>query len=118
MNGAIDFEGINAAALRSGRSLVQDLIPGGKFRSLEYVVRNPCRNDNQAGSFSINYRSGFWADFASGDGGSDFISLIAYLRGVSQGDAARELSDKTRRAAVKAKWICNQRTCQREGERP
>ena len=57
MSGAIDFDAINAVALRSGRSLVQDLIPGGKFRSLEYVVRNPCRNDNQAGSFSINYRS-------------------------------------------------------------
>ena len=56
---AIDFEGINAAALRNGRSLVQDFIPGGKFRRLEYVVKNPCRNDERPGSFSINYRTAF-----------------------------------------------------------
>ncbi|HUZ32649.1 MAG TPA: DUF3631 domain-containing protein [Xanthobacteraceae bacterium] len=89
----IDFEEINAAALRSGRALVQDLIPGGKFRSLEYVVRNPKRADQHAGSFSINYRSGVWKDFATDDGGSDPISLVAYVRNCSQGDAARWLAD-------------------------
>jgi hypothetical protein len=41
MTAGIDFATINSAALRNGRSLVQDLIPGGKFRSLEYVVKNP-----------------------------------------------------------------------------
>ena len=56
--GGIDFAAINSAALRNGRSLVQDLIPGGKFRSLEYVVKNPCRNDERPGSFTINYRDG------------------------------------------------------------
>lgn len=91
---ATDFDAINAVALRNGRSLVQDLIPGGKFRSLEYVVKNPCRNDERPGSFSINYRSAVWKDFATNDGGSDFISLVAYLRGISQGDAARELSNR------------------------
>jgi putative DNA primase/helicase len=94
MNHPIDFEGINGAALRDGRALVQDLVPGGKFRSLEYVVRNPCRHDNQVGSFSINYRTGIWKDFATDEGGSDFISLVAYLRGVGQGDAAREVSER------------------------
>ena len=90
----IDFDGINAAALRNGRSFVESLLPGGKFRSLQYVVKNPCRNDRRPGSFSINYRSGPWKDFANGDGGADPISLVAYVRGVSQGDAARELADK------------------------
>jgi hypothetical protein len=41
MNGAIDFAGINAAALRNGRAFLEYLLPGGKFRSLEYVVKNP-----------------------------------------------------------------------------
>jgi putative DNA primase/helicase len=91
---AIDFEGINAAALRNGRSIVQDLIPGGKFRSLEYIAKNPCRNDERSGSFSINYRSGIWKDFATEDGGSDFISLLAYLKGLGQGEAAHELAAK------------------------
>ena len=94
MNGTIDFDGINAAALRNGRALVQELIPGGQFRSLEYKVRNPTRNDQTPGSFSINYRTGVWKDFATSDGGSDFISLVAYIRGIGQADAARELANK------------------------
>jgi putative DNA primase/helicase len=91
---SIDFEGINAAVLRDGRSFVQDLIPGGKFRSLEYIVRNPTRDDQHAGSFSINYKTGVWKDFATGDGGADLISLFASVRGCNQGDAAREMADK------------------------
>jgi putative DNA primase/helicase len=90
----IDFAAINTAALRNGRSLIENLIPGGKFRSLEYVVRNPRRDDQRPGSFSVNYRTGIWKDFASGDGGSDLVSLVAYLRGSNQGDAARELANK------------------------
>jgi putative DNA primase/helicase len=97
----IDFEGVNTAALRRARSLLPNLIPGGAFRSLEYVVKNPCRNDQRPGSFSINYKSGRWKDFASNDGGSDLISLVAYLRGSSQGDAARELADKLGVPALK-----------------
>jgi putative DNA primase/helicase len=94
MTNSIDFDGINAAALRNGRSFVGGLLPGGKFRSLEYIVKNPRRNDQHPGSFSINYRSGRWKDFSSGDGGSDFVSLVAYLGSTGQGDAAREIADK------------------------
>src|ERR1700683_5308037 len=94
MTAGIDFATINSAALRNGRSLVQDLIPGGKFRSLEYVVKNPCRNDERPGSFTINYRDGVWKDFATDDGGSDFISLVAYVKGLTQGEAAHDLATK------------------------
>ncbi len=79
MSGPIDFEGIKKAALRDGRALVQQLIPGGKFRSLEYIVLNPRRDDKTPGSFKVDYRSGVWKDFATGDAGSDLISLVAYL---------------------------------------
>ena len=91
--GAIDFAGINQAAVRAYRSVLPSLIPGGKFRGQEYVVKNPRRNDQHAGSFSISIK-GVWKDFATGEGGSDFISLCAYVRGSSQGDAARELAEK------------------------
>jgi putative DNA primase/helicase len=94
MTHLIDFDGINAAALRNARSLLQSLLPGGKFRSLEYIARNPRRDDQRPGSFSINYRTGVWKDFAINDGGADLISLVAYLRGSCQGDAARELADR------------------------
>ena len=89
----IDFYATNAAALSNARSLLQELIPGGKFRSLEYVVRNPRRDDKTLGSFKINYGSGVWKDFETGDGGGDLISLVAYLRGGDQATAARELAD-------------------------
>jgi hypothetical protein len=92
--GRIDFKTINDAALRASRSLLPQIIPGGKFRSLEYIVRNPRRDDQHAGSFKINYRTGVWKDFATGDGGADLISLVAFVRGSTQGDAARELADK------------------------
>ena len=94
MTALIDFEGINRAALRDGRSFLQDFIPGGKFRSLEYVVRNPRRDDKNPGSFTINCKTGIWKDFASGEGGSDPISLVAYVGGISQAEAARELANK------------------------
>ena len=92
--GRIPFKTINDAALRASRSVLPQIIPGGKFRSLEYIVRNPRRDDQHAGSFAINYRTGVWKDFATGDGGGDLISLVAYVRGSTQGDAARELADK------------------------
>jgi hypothetical protein len=94
MRHPIDFDGINAVALRSARQLLQELLPGGKFQGDEYVVRNPLRNDQHPGSFKINWKTGEWSDFAIGKSGGDLISLVAYLRGISQGDALRELAAK------------------------
>ncbi len=94
MTSLIDFDGINAAALRNARSLLPALIPGGTFRSLEYVVRNPRRDDKNPGSFKINYKTGAWGDFATTDKGGDFVSYLAFVRGVDQRDAAQELAEK------------------------
>ena len=44
MRHPVDFDGINAVALRSAHQLLQGLLPGGKFQGDEYVVRNPLRN--------------------------------------------------------------------------
>jgi len=87
-----DFDGINAAALRSARQLLQELVPGGQFQGDEYVVRNPLRNDQHPGSFKINWKKGEWGDFAIGESGGDLISLVAYLGGISQVNAAGELA--------------------------
>jgi hypothetical protein len=38
-----------------------------------------------------NLRTGRWSDFATGDKGGDLVSLVAYLEGCSQPDAARLL---------------------------
>jgi hypothetical protein len=89
---AIDFERINRVALLALPVLLRRWLPDGRLHGREFIARNPTRNDRHAGSFSINVATGAWADFATGDKGGDVVSLFAYLRGVRQGDAARELA--------------------------
>ncbi len=90
---AIDFQGINHAAMRALPVLLRRWLPDGRQRGREFMARNPTRNDRTLGSFAVNMVSGRWADFADGAKGRDIISLYAYLRGIGQGEAARELAD-------------------------
>lgn len=90
---SIDFDKINQTALASLRSLVSLWIPGGRQEGNEYIVKNPRRPDKHAGSFKVNVRTGIWSDFACQDiGGSDPISLYAYLFDLKQGEAALQLA--------------------------
>lgn len=89
----IDFAGINRAALANVDRILARWLPGGRVNGAEYVARNPRRNDRRLGSFKINTETGKWADFATGDRGGDLVSLAAYLSGLSQVEAARELAD-------------------------
>ncbi len=88
----LDFNAISVAVIAHLPCLVQVWLPGGKFRGQEYIARNPRREDRNLGSFSINTATGKWCDFATGDRGSDPVSLYAYLRGIGQAEAARELA--------------------------
>lgn len=90
---SLDFPRINAAALSALPSLLDRWLPGGRKQGAEWVARNPTRSDRRPGSFSVNTRTGRWADFATGDRGGDVISLAAYLHGLRQGEAARKLAD-------------------------
>jgi putative DNA primase/helicase len=45
-------------------------------------------------SLKVNLTKGVWKDFASDAGGGDPISLLAAIRSISQGDAARELASR------------------------
>lgn len=89
----VNFSAVNAAALRVLPDLLRRWVPEGKYEKDEYVTRNPRRDDRHPGSFKINVRSGRWADFATGEGGGDVISLAAFLHGLKQGEAARKLAD-------------------------
>lgn len=89
----IDIKAVNQVALNSLPGILQNLLPDGFNRGGEWVARNPTRNDRKAGSFSINIRTGRWADFATGDRGGDVVSLYAYLKHLSQYEAAKELFD-------------------------
>ena len=88
----IDFAGINNAALGYLPSLVRVWAPDGKMHGCEWIARNPTRPDRNPGSFSVNVRTGKWADFATGDAGGDPISLAAYLFQCRQIEAARVLA--------------------------
>ncbi len=68
---SIDFAAINREALGCLPAVLRRLLPDGKARGGEFVALNPRRGDRRPGSFKINLRTGVWADFASGDKGSD-----------------------------------------------
>ncbi|QBF81963.1 DUF927 domain-containing protein [Shewanella maritima] len=89
----IDFKTINDSALNSALNVVQNWVPDGSKQSHEWIALNPTRNDSSKGSFSINLNTGVWKDFATNDGGADLISLVAYVEGIKQGDAAKLLSE-------------------------
>jgi hypothetical protein len=87
-----DFAEINCAALAAFPAVLARILPNGKRIGAEIVALNPRRADRRLGSFKVNRYNGRWADFATGDKGGDVVSLVAYLEGVSQGEAARRLA--------------------------
>jgi putative DNA primase/helicase len=87
-------EDINRIVLGQIDAFLAEWLPGGRVENSEYVVRNPTRADNKPGSFRINLNKGVWADFATSDSGSDPISLYAYIKGISQGEAIKALKDR------------------------
>ncbi|MCB1884746.1 MAG: hypothetical protein KDG89_12255 [Geminicoccaceae bacterium] len=88
----VDFDRINRDARRSLPALLRRWLPGGCREGDEWVARNPNRHDRRPGSFKVNLATGRWADFATGDGGSDPVSLAAYLGNLSQHEAALRLA--------------------------
>jgi 5S rRNA maturation endonuclease (ribonuclease M5) len=91
--GKIDFQKTVQLALSNARTIVEHYLPGGKYEQSEYVVQNPTRTDAHLGSFKINVAKGVWSDFAADAGGSDLISLVAYIKGVGQAEAAKAIMD-------------------------
>lgn len=93
--GPIDFAALAAALLSRADSLVPQWLPDGKREGHEWKARNPVRDDRAIGSFSVNLVTGAWADFADLDAkGGDLTSLYAYLQGLGNGEAARQLMDQ------------------------
>jgi hypothetical protein len=92
-SGRVDFGQVNRAALDRGVAVVRGLLPGGRLDGHEYIVRNPFRPDKRLGSFKVNVSTGRWADFATGDGGGDLVSLAAFVAGIPQREAAIRLAE-------------------------
>ena len=91
-NRRVDFGQVNRDALTVLPLLLRRWLPSGQVQGAEYIARNPRRADRRPGSFKVNTRTGRWADFATGNRGSDPISLVAYLFGLSQFEAAHRLA--------------------------
>lgn len=92
-SGRVDFERINRAALANAAAVVRALLPEGRLEGHEYVARNPLRPDRRLGSFKVNVTNGRWADFATGDGGGDLVSLAAFVAGLPQREAGLRLAE-------------------------
>lgn len=89
----IPFKVINRAILDRAECLVQSWLPDGKRQGDEWVSRNPKREDQRPGSFSVNLRTGVWKEFAGDDGGADLVSLYAFLfTNGNQKEAAEDLA--------------------------
>ena len=88
-----EFQRINRLALEVLPILLHRWLPDGRVEGAEFVALNPRRDDRQPGSFKVNILTGRWADFAVDDArGGDVISLVAYVEGIRQGEAARRLA--------------------------
>ncbi|MDO8706033.1 MAG: DUF927 domain-containing protein [Sulfuricaulis sp.] len=90
--GNLDIKNVAASALQRAEDVVHHWLPDGKRQGHEWVARNPKRDDQSPGSFSINLDTGAWADFATGDKGGDMVALVAFLDGCSQLEAAKRIS--------------------------
>jgi len=91
-NNGVNFAAVNAVAINYLPTLVRTWCPQGRMCGHEWQALNPTRPDKNPGSFSINIRTGKWADFATGDKGGDPVSLAAYIFKTSQAEAARTLA--------------------------
>lgn len=88
---SINFRNLKDALRGYEYSIVKQLLPSGKKEGNEWIALNPIRYDKNLGSFRINLINGKWIDHATADKGGDIISLVAYLKGISQYDAAQYL---------------------------
>lgn len=89
----LNYPAVAQAALSALPAILARWLPDGIVRNNEYVAKNPKRDDRRPGSFSVNLRTGVWADFAVADArGGDAISLAAYLAGIDQATACRRVA--------------------------
>ena len=89
----INFDALGSKLLGACENYLHSWLPNGRKESHEYVAINPRRADASLGSFKINTNTGAWADFSSGDKGGDLISLYAYINGIEQAAAAKQLME-------------------------
>ena len=88
-----DIKQISKQSLLIAEDILRPLVNKTKKQGDELLMLNPLRNDQNLGSFKVNLRTGHWSDFSTGDVGGDLVSLVAYLIGEKQSDAARFITE-------------------------
>jgi len=88
----IDYKALGQALLPMAETLVPAWLPGGARRGPEYVCASLTTSSRR--SFSVNVKTGKWADFAGDEKGGDLVSLYAAIHGITMAEAARELADQ------------------------
>lgn len=89
--GRVDFAALNAALMANAESLLADWIGGRRdMQGPEWKAAKQ-RDGGIGDSLSVNLNTGVWSHFAGNDAGSDLVSLYAYVKGMEQIEAAREL---------------------------
>jgi len=92
--GGPDFKLIAAHALDRIEAVCAHWLPGGKKAGPEWEIGD--RHGAAGKSLKVHLtgtKAGQWADFAAGDRGGDLTSMVAYVDGIPQGEAARKLAD-------------------------
>lgn len=90
----VDFQRLNQALLARAPDLAAQWLPGGKLHNKK-EWRCADLGGGNGNSFAVRIASGpkcgLWSDFASGEKGSDLISLYAAINNLTQIEAALEL---------------------------
>jgi len=89
----VDFDRVNAAALRNADGVVRALVPDGRREGTEWVFRPPWRESSGYGSCKVSLATGKGADFKAGHTWGDLVGLAALVSGLSQRDAAIRLAE-------------------------
>ncbi len=90
---SLDFKSIADQLGPSITSIVMDHCSGGEIKGNEYVAATIL--GGKGTSFRINLTTGKWADFSNADErGHDVISYYAKVKGINNGQAAKELQEK------------------------
>jgi predicted P-loop ATPase len=96
----IDFDSINARLLGDYLAILKEWFPNGKKIGPDWCVGSLAGEPGE--SLKIHVRKGIWADFATGDKGSDPVSLYAAIHGIPQGEAAKRLGGAHQPAPARA----------------
>jgi hypothetical protein len=86
---SIAFEVLAAHLLADISGILQRWFPNGRRQGREWAVGSLQGERGQ--SLKVNLDSGKWQDYATGERGTDLVSLYAAMYGLSQTEAARQL---------------------------